>query len=246
MGTATSYAVPRATWYGGGNTRWGELWTMLHLPYTAMVLGFVAIGAAAAPRISWPLLAGTLVAYFLGLGIGAHFLDQVSGMGSRYVQHWSDRSLAAIGFGALGGAALLGVLAAWRSVGAWLLPFVGVEALCALGYPLARWFGGVFHQEAVFAVSWGSLPVLTSSFAQSRTVPGLALVIAAAAALVAIAELRWSRASRRARQILRRPDVGPTARLGAAAATARYFDRALQALSGATVAIAIVSLLVRV
>lgn len=70
-------------WYAGPDSVLGELWTLLHPPYTLMVLSFVVLGAALAPAISWAFLMGTLIAYFLGLGLGAHLLDQIPGMGSR-------------------------------------------------------------------------------------------------------------------------------------------------------------------
>jgi hypothetical protein len=213
---------------------------MLHLPYTLMVLSFVALGAALAPTIDGVLLAGTVLAYFLGLGLGAHLLDQVPGMGSRYVRHWSSRALWTGGLASLGGAVAIGVAGAVWYVGPALLPWVAVQTVCALGYPLARWFGGAFHRDSVFALSWGGLPFLTSYFAQSRTISGVSLVIAAILALVALAEIRLSRASRQARARARATgaaleDPGVFER----------FDRALRSLSTSTIAVGVGALAIR-
>ncbi len=107
---AASRPQTRPVWYAGRDSVLGELWTMVHPPYTVMVLSFVVTGAAMSPRFSTPVLVATLVAYFLGLGIGAHFLDQITGMGSRYVRHWSDRALWAWGNAALASGAAAGKL----------------------------------------------------------------------------------------------------------------------------------------
>lgn len=207
---------------------------MLHLPYTLMVLSFVAIGAAMAPRLSWVLFLGTLLAYFLGLGIGAHFLDQVPGMGSRYVRHWPSRALWGIGGLALAIAVGLGVVAALWFVGWPLLVLVGVQALCALGYPLATWFRGAFHRDSVFAVSWGSLPFLTSYYAQAGTIDLLSILVAVVFGMVAVLEIRLSRASRAYRAEARASGRERSDYRASLDAFQRY-DRALQLLSLLTI-----------
>ena len=225
----------RPTWYAGPETLLGEFWTMLHLPYTGMVLAFVVIGAAAAPRLSWTLLAGTLLAYFLGLGIGAHFLDQVPGMGSRYVTRWPTWGLWTVGSLALGAAVAIGIVGSVWFVGPPLLLLVGVQALCAIGYPLASWFGGALHRDSVFALSWGSLPFLTSFYAQTQTVTAESLVLGAIFGGVALLEIRLSRASRRLRSEARSesPSVGPES--SSAMVRFRSLDIALEILSLGTI-----------
>jgi hypothetical protein len=229
----------RPVWYAGPSTILGEFWTMLHLPYTLMVLSFVAVGAALAPHISWTILAGTLLAYFLGLGIGAHFLDQISGMGSRYVVHWPDWALWTIGIAALASAVSLGLVATVGFGGPILLLLVAVQALCAVGYPLGRWFRGALHRDSVFAVSWGSLPFLTSYYAQAGQVSLGALAIAGTFAAVAVVEIRISRLSRRLRAEARNggSDAGTPMPPGPPAFRAP--DTALAALSIGTALLAL-------
>ena len=53
--------------------------TLLHAPYTAWHLAYVAIGAALAPSMDWGVLGLTLLAFALALGIGAHALDELKG-----------------------------------------------------------------------------------------------------------------------------------------------------------------------
>jgi hypothetical protein len=239
MSLAESPSRIPPVWYAGSDSLLGEFWTMLHLPYTLMVLSFVAIGAALSPRISWLLLAGTILAYFLGLGVGAHFLDQVPGMGSRYVRHWTTRALWVCGSLALGVAVAIGVAGALWYVGYPLLLLVAVQATCALGYPLARWFGGALHRDSVFALSWGSLPFLTSYYAQSGAIDLQSVLVAIVFGGVAILEIRLSRASRRLRAQARSLSPFSPASAESASYPFQGFDRALQILSAGTIVIAV-------
>lgn len=228
----------RPVWYAGPDTVLGEFWTMLHLPYTLMVLSFVVLGAVLAPKISWLLLGGSVLAYFLGLGVGAHLLDQVPGMGSRYVRHWSSEALWAGGFLSLASAVAIGVVGAVWFVGIPLLLLVAVQALCAVGYPLARWFGGLLHRDSVFALSWGSLPFLSSYYAQTRSVDLVSLLVASLLAGVAVLEIRLSRASRRLRAEARSARERSASAPKPTGRSYRTYDRALRLLSSATILVA--------
>ncbi len=210
---------------------------MLHLPYTLMVLSFVVAGAAVSPRFSWSLLFVTLAAYFVALGIGAHFLDQLPGMGSHYVRHWPSWALCIVGLTGVAVGIAIGVVGAFLLRAPALLALVLVQGICALGYPLAPLFGGVLHRDIVFAVSWGSLPCLTSYYAQSGSISLESLLLAAIFATLAIVEIRVSRMSR---ELRRRPQVDAPADVVVRAPGAPAFRRPdviLQVLSlGTTLA----------
>src|SRR3954468_19847712 len=60
---------------------WRDLLTLLHPPYTAWHLSYVALGAVAAPELHGDRLAATLLAFFLGVGVCAHALDELNGRG---------------------------------------------------------------------------------------------------------------------------------------------------------------------
>lgn len=244
---ADALATIRPTWYAGKDTVWGEAWTMLHFPYTAMVLGFVTIGAIVSPRFSWPILLGSLVAYFLGLGVGAHFLDQIPGMGSRYVHHWSPWALTLIGAAGVGGGLVIGVFGALILLGPWFLLFVAVQTLGALGYPLAPVFRGLLHRDSVFAVTWGSLPFLTSYYAQSgQVITVLSVSLAVLFAGIALLEIRVSRASRESRKEARAVRSSGASSAGEALSRFRRSDRILEGLSLGTIALTVTAFVIRV
>ena len=70
---------------------WRDLVTLLHPPYTAWHLSYVALGAAAAPAVHADRLLAALGAFFLAVGVCAHALDELHGrpLGTRL----SDRAL---------------------------------------------------------------------------------------------------------------------------------------------------------
>ena len=157
--------------------RAGDWWTLLHPPYTAWHLSYVAIGAALAPRLDAERLVATLLAFFLAVGIAAHALDELNGRPLRTSIPSSVLTLAATG--ALVGAVALGAVGIAR-VGAVLVPFVVVGAFLVAAYNLEL-VGGRFHTDAAFAAAWGAFPVLTAYVAQAGTLRMPALLAAVAA-----------------------------------------------------------------
>jgi hypothetical protein len=193
-GAAAGTVAP--AYYAGGRGWWRDVRAVLHPPYTAWHLSYVVLGACCARRVSWSVLAATLVAFFLAVGIAAHAFDELRGrpLGTTI----SSSLLAGGGSTALAGAVALGVLGVAR-VGPWLLAFVAVGTALVLAYNLEL-FGGRIHTDLGFALSWGAFPVLTASFAESRTIPPAAIALAGAAALLSAAQRSlstWARTLRR-------------------------------------------------
>lgn len=146
------YALP-----SGG---WRDYVTLLHPPYTAWHLSYVALGAALAPTLQLDRLAWTLLAFFLALGIGVHALDELNGRPLR--TRIPAAVLRAFAVAGLGGAVVLGI-AGTTVVGPGLLAFMAVGLVLALSYPLelAR---GRLHSDLWFALGWGAFPVLTAAW----------------------------------------------------------------------------------
>ncbi len=156
---------------------WRDYATLLHPPYTLWHLSYVIWGAALAGAHHYDRLAATLVAFFLAVGVAAHALDELQGrpLGTRI----SSAGLVILACLSLGGAVLLGVLGAVE-VSPWLLVFVAFGLFIAPAYNL-EWFGGRFHSDVWFAVSWGAFPLLTAYFVTAESL-GIAAVVGAAMA----------------------------------------------------------------
>src|SRR5262249_13143303 len=58
---------------------WRDYVTLLHPPYTAWHLSYVAVGAALAPRFHLDRLVWALAAFALAMGVAAHALDELNG-----------------------------------------------------------------------------------------------------------------------------------------------------------------------
>src|SRR6267154_293995 len=107
---ATPNPLDRPAFYALRPGGWRDLVTLLHPPYTAWHLSYVALGAAAAPVIYAGRLAAALGAFFLAVGISAHALDELHGrpLGTRL----GRRTLIALAAGGLIGALAIGVVGA--------------------------------------------------------------------------------------------------------------------------------------
>src|SRR2546423_15111138 len=72
-------AEARPAFYALRPGGWRDVVTILHPPYTAWHLSYVALGAVAAPHVHAGRLWWTLAAFFCAVGIGAHALDELNG-----------------------------------------------------------------------------------------------------------------------------------------------------------------------
>jgi hypothetical protein len=181
------YAVGRGT---GGLGDWV---TLLHPPYTLWHLSYVAIGAAVMPDLVLWRLAGTLLAFFLAVGIGAHALDELHGrpLGTGI----SGGLLTAAAVASITAAMVLGlVYGGWK-----LLPFVLAGGVLVYAYNLEL-FGGVLHSDVWFAVAWGAFPVLVGAYAQHWTLSLAAGVAAVAAFFLSLGQRALSTPARMLRR----------------------------------------------
>jgi hypothetical protein len=168
----------RPAFYAARIGGWRDWWTILHPPYTAWHLSYVAIGAALAPHLDGTRLAATLLAFFFAVGVSAHALDELSGRPLR--TGLSDRALQIATSVGLVAAVAIGV-AGIHEIGAVLIPFLVIGPLLVVAYN-AELFGGYIHTDLGFAASWGAFPLLTGYVAQAGHL-GIAAVFGALAAL---------------------------------------------------------------
>lgn len=162
-------------WYdvkGGGWLR--DIFVLLHPPYTLWHLSYIPIGAALAPRLDWGLLGWTVLAFFLAMGIGGHFLDELNGRPLR--TSISAPSLWSIAIAAIAGALAIGFKIGMAET-IWVLPCIVFGGFIVFAYNL-EWGRGFFHHDFWFGFAWGSFPVITAYLAQAHTITPEIVMIA--------------------------------------------------------------------
>lgn len=168
---------------------WRDLVTLVHPPYTAWHLSYIAFGTVAATgSIHGDRLGAALGAFFLAVGISAHALDELRG---RPLQtKLSHGVLVALGAFGLAGAAAIGVLGCIL-VSPLLAPLILAGVLLVPAYNLEL-LSGRLHSDHWFALAWGAFPAFTGYFVQTLTVRPAGVLVAAACYLLSLAQRRLS------------------------------------------------------
>jgi hypothetical protein len=192
--------TPQAAFYARGGSRAADWLTVLHPPYTAWHLAYVAIGVGLAPHIDWAVCWLSLAGFLLAVGIAAHALDEWNGrpLGTQI----SARALWTAALLSLAGAVTLGILVLDHT-GPILIPFMAVGVVLVLAYNLEL-FSGALHTDLGFALAWGAFPAAVGYVAQAPpwTVSStLSLLFAAlAATTLSAAQRRLSTPARALRR----------------------------------------------
>jgi hypothetical protein len=186
----------RPAFYALRSGGWRDLVTLLHPPYTAWHLSYVALGAAAAPHIYANRLAAALAAFLLAVGISAHALDELHG---RPLQTKLKRTtliglavaglIGAVGIGIAGVVIVSPLLAPLVLAGGLLVPAYNLE--------LAQ---GRFHNDTWFALAWGGFPAFTGYFVNSLTIRPAGILVTAACCLISVAQRELSTPVRKLRR----------------------------------------------
>ena len=173
----TFYALPGAKW-------WQDYINLLHLPYTLWHMAYVVLGAAVAPTVHVDWLMGTLLAFFLAVGIASHALDELNDrpLGTK-IPLLVLVSLAVV---SLGGAVALGILAGILE-SQWIFAFVAFGAFIAVFYNLGLWQNR-FHSDLWFAFSWGAFPVLTSYWVNASRFEVAVVIVAVGCFFLTLAQ----------------------------------------------------------
>jgi hypothetical protein len=229
----------RPAFYALRRGGWRDLVTILHPPYTAWHLSYVAIGSAVAPELHVDRMVAALVAFFCAVGVSAHALDELHGrpLGTAL----SDRALIVLGAAGLAIAVGIGI-AGLAIVSLSLAPFVAVGAFAVLAYNLEL-FGGRFHTDFWFAAAWGAFPAATGYWANALTLDAAGVLAVIGCFGLSVAQRRLSTPVRELRR--RTISVSGEQRLADGAVVelnaerlAAPLDGALRALSLAVIALA--------
>ena len=215
-----------------GPTRFRVFVGLLFLPYTGMCVSFTIIGSMLAGEIAWDRVGAIALIYALALGVSAHVADS---LGSKKAKPWgsyfSKTQLLVL---------MAATLAAAYAIGAYYIVFFAplLAVIAALeGFFLFAYnfeiFGGRFHNNFWFAMSWGALPALAGYVMQVDSISILALGVASLTGLASYAEIRMSRPYKQLKQSGSDPE------------RAKGLERGLKAVSLGTIAFALAMLAFR-
>jgi hypothetical protein len=174
----------RPSWYALDSGGWRDYVTLLHLPYTAWHLSYVVVGGCLAPIVAWNRLGAAVVAFALAVGIGAHALDELSGRPLR--TNIPSTVLVVLAAGSIGAACVIGVVGA-VVFEPWIALLVPVGVFLVLAYNLEL-LGGLFHSDVWFGLAWGGFPVICGYAAVAGDVGVVAVLAAAFATLLSLAQ----------------------------------------------------------
>ena len=199
---------------------------ILFLPYTGMVVSFAAWGSFVSSFSSERLVA-ICVLYFLALGVSAHCLDSL-GSKTKPWGNLSKRNIWIVSLLSLAGAFTIGLYYAFLD-SPLLFPIGIAESFFLFAYNLEL-FKGRFHNNTIFVISWGILPVLAGSAIQTNTIPPEALAMSVIAGFLSYILIRTSRRYKELRrqsaaysEIYKKEIILKLVSIGVIAGTISYF-----------------------
>jgi hypothetical protein len=237
----------RPAWYALDAGGWRDYVTLVHPPYTAWHLSYVVIGGCLAPVVAWGRLGAAVAAFALAVGVGAHALDELNGRPLRTsIPAPMLLALAAVSIVA---ACMIGVVGA-LTFEPWLVLLVPVGLFLVLAYNLEL-LGGRFHSDLWFGLAWGGFPLLCGYAAVAGDVSLAALLAAAFAVLLSLAQRALSNHVRFVRRRVTTVDGEVTLRDGTrerldADALIVAEERGLRLLAAASVVLAAALVAVRI
>lgn len=186
----------RPAWYALAPGGLRDYVTLLHVPYTAWHLAYVVAGGCLATDPAWGRLGLTVLAFALAMGVAAHALDELGGrpLGTAI----PGGVLVALAIVTLAAACAIGIAVA-ATFSWWILAPVAIGAFLVPAYNLEL-FGGRFHTDLWFALAWGGFPVVTAYVAMTGRLRVEAVVGAAAATALSLAQRTLSTPVRRLRR----------------------------------------------
>jgi len=180
----SEWFVPK---FGSKNFRLGV--GILFLPYTGMVVSFAAWGSFAS-SFSLERLVAICALYFLALGVSAHCLDSL-GSKTKPWGNLSKKNVWTVSLLSLAGAFTIGLYYAFLD-SPLLFPIGIAETFFLFAYNLEL-FKGRFHNNTIFVISWGILPVLAGSAIQTNTISLEALAMSSIAGFLSYILIKTSR-----------------------------------------------------
>ncbi len=193
---AAQRPLERRAFYALKEGGWRDFVTLLHPPYTAWHLSFVAIGAGVAPTVRLDRMAWTLGGFFLGVGVCAHALDELRGRPLN--TKLPSSTLAALATLSLAGAVAIGIYGT-LTVSVTIAALVAAGLFIVLAYNLEL-FNGRFHTDFWFAASWGGFPALAGFWACCQRIDAQLVLAMCACFALSLLQRRLSTPVRKLRR----------------------------------------------
>jgi hypothetical protein len=200
---------------------------MTFYPYTAMNASYAVIGSLLSPSpVNWERVGAIAAVYLIAVGISAHALDAM-GPNKPWGRVMSNGQLLVLALSSLVAAVVIGLY--YAITAAPLLLLIGLPEIFFLFAYNLELFGGFFHSNGWFCLSWGLLPALAGYVIQTDTVGFLALVAGTFGFASSYAEITTSRSYK---TIKRDPS-------SARAGLARRYESTLMVIVGVVVFVAL-------
>ncbi len=152
-------------------------WYGFRWPFSFVLFSWVTVASTLAPEFHLDRYLLTMSAGFLGLVIGAHYID-IAGSNEKYLPYFpkmNRQAIRTVGVLAVIAGVAVGVYMSY-AYSVWFLIFVALGGFFALFYPLERpkWL----HTYPGFGLAWGFLPVLASYYIQALRIDLVGLGLA--------------------------------------------------------------------
>jgi hypothetical protein len=147
----------------------------LRVPFSLVFIGWMSFAEVLSPNFSLEIYLYSLLAVFLGLVVGAHYID-IGASREKFSPFFPGIPPVMVWIGILAVVAggVVGVFMALRWNLLFLL-FVAIEGFAAYAYPSEK--PRMVHSYLGFGLTWGTIPFLAAYFIQSGAVSLLALAI---------------------------------------------------------------------
>ena len=182
---AVSAPSARPSWYALETGGWRDYVTLLHLPYTAWHLSYVVDRRLPGARVAWGRLGAAVAAFALAVGDRRPRARRAAA-GVRSRTRFPSGVLVGLAAISIGAACAIGVAGA-IAFEPWLALLVPVGLFLVVAYNLEL-LGGRFHSDLWFGLAWGGFPVVCGYAAVAGDLSVAALLAAAFAVLLSLAQ----------------------------------------------------------
>ncbi len=148
----------------------------LRIPFSLVFIGWMTFAEVLSPKFSLEIYFYSIIAVFLGLVVGAHYID-IGTSREKFSPFFPSIPTGMLWIGILtvvaGGVVGIYMALRWNLL---FIIFVAVEGFAAIAYPREK--PKIVHSYLGFGLTWGTIPFIAAYFIQSGSLSPLALSVA--------------------------------------------------------------------